>query len=322
MIIRNYLLPIALLCIFACTAPKQRYQIVLTPADKEVPGSQIDSSLPVLNKRMAKVDESAVVISFNDNKKNIVIETTCNDKDFLGNTLLQEGKLEFYECYTIAELADLLTKADQQISTMMRAGTLPRDSSIKTYDESENPLFRVMGPARPYRSPSGAEMYPAYLAQILEKDFDKMKSYLPVLYQHLPVGCKLLFKKAEYRKIKSFELYMVKNDDTKFTASGRTKKIMTDFSADGKPVLTMEFDGIGANTWLRMTQKNTGKYIAIVMDDELLSVPIVNGPIEGGRTEIAGGFTMEEAEKMADLISTSHLPVKLKLVSLKALPAK
>ncbi len=272
---------------------------------------------------MKEVDKGAVAITLDGSKKVITIESTCNDKNFISNTLLKEGKLEFCELFTLIDLADVLKNADAEISNMMKAGKLPRDSAVKTFDETQNPLFRAMSPPQPYRSPSGEQTYPAYAGQVSEKDFDKMKSYLPVLYKHLPVNSKVMFKKINNpKRINYFEMYIIRYDDTKFTASGHIKTARGDMDYTGHPIVSIELDNVGSNIWSRMTTKNTGRYIAIIVDDELMSVPNVNGPIEGGKTEISGAFTIEEAEKMAASLSSGHLPVKLEFVSMKEIAPK
>jgi hypothetical protein len=304
-------------------APKKRYQIVLAAVDKATSASQLDSLLPVLKNRLKDVDKEEIIITPDNGKKSITIETTCNDKNFISNTLLKEGKLEFCELFTLIDLADFLKNADAEISSMMKAGKLPMDSAVTTIDESRNPLFWLMAPALPYSTPSGEQIYPGYAGQVIEKNFDKLKSYLPILYKHFPVNSKVLFKKIDNPKRMSYyEMYIIRYDDTKFTASGHIKTARGDFDYTGHPIVSIVLDNVGSNIWSRMTTKNTGKFIAIIVDDELMSVPNVNGPIEGGKTEISGGFTIEEAEKMAASLSSGHLPVKLEFVSMKEIPIK
>ena len=59
----------------------------------------------------------------------------------------------------------------------------------------------------------------------------------------------------------------------------------------------------GTQEWAQMTTENVGKFIAMVSNNKVLSVPIINGPITGGETLISGGFTKQEAKQLADLIN-------------------
>jgi SecD/SecF fusion protein len=318
---KNYLLILTLLCIFSCTAPKKRYQIVLAATDKEVLSSQLDSTLPVLKKRLKEVDKGEITITPDAGKKNITIETTCSDKDFISNALLKEGKLEFCELFTVYELAPLILNADKEIFSMIQKGVLPLEKSLPVNFEKENPLISIMNVPEEYNSGSG-NFLPPYTGMVNDLELIQIKKYLPVLYKHLPVKSKVLFKKIALPKRITYELYVIRYDDTKFTASGHIKTARGDMDYTGHPIVSIVLDNAGSNIWSRMTTKNTGKYIAIIVDDELMSVPTVNGPIEGGKTEISGGFTIEEAEKMAASLSSGYLPVKLEFVSMKEIAPK
>ena len=46
----------------------------------------------------------------------------------------------------------------------------------------------------------------------------------------------------------------------------------------------------GTRIWKKMTTENVGKQVAVVLDDQVYSAPVVNEPIPSGRTQISGGF--------------------------------
>ena len=60
-----------------------------------------------------------------------------------------------------------------------------------------------------------------------------------------------------------------------------------------------------------ITTRLTGQPLAIYLDEELISAPIVNYPITGGEAMITGDFTYKEAERLAGIINLGALPVKL-----------
>jgi preprotein translocase subunit SecD len=66
-----------------------------------------------------------------------------------------------------------------------------------------------------------------------------------------------------------------------------------------------------------MTAKNQGKYLGIVVDDEVISAPLVEGEIIGGETRISGAFTIGECQVMSDLFTKDPLPVTIKVLSRK-----
>ena len=76
----------------------------------------------------------------------------------------------------------------------------------------------------------------------------------------------------------------------------------------------MEFTKEGAKLFEEITGRNVGKPLAIFVDKFLISAPIVNQKITGGKAVITGNFTVKEAKKLAISIRSGSLPVPLKLV--------
>ena len=63
-----------------------------------------------------------------------------------------------------------------------------------------------------------------------------------------------------------------------------------------------------------MTQQNTGKLFAIILDGQVISAPQINEPILGGTSQISGSFTVESANQLAIALNSGALPVDLKVV--------
>jgi len=80
------------------------------------------------------------------------------------------------------------------------------------------------------------------------------------------------------------------------------------------PVVSIRFDSQGAKRFARVTQENTGKPFAMILDDKVLSAPNINEPILGGQAQISGNFTTESANDLAVQLSAGKLPVKLKVI--------
>ncbi|RYF97126.1 MAG: protein translocase subunit SecD, partial [Chitinophagaceae bacterium] len=70
----------------------------------------------------------------------------------------------------------------------------------------------------------------------------------------------------------------------------------------------------GSRAWAKMTGENVGKPIAIVLDNMVYSAPHVNGVIDGGTSQISGGFTVEEAQDLANMLKIGKLPAPAKIV--------
>lgn len=82
----------------------------------------------------------------------------------------------------------------------------------------------------------------------------------------------------------------------------------------GAPVVTFRFNGAGAKKFAKITQDNVGKPFAIILDEEVLTVPIIREPILAGQGEISGNFTLEEAQDLAILLRSGALPAPLNII--------
>lgn len=84
-----------------------------------------------------------------------------------------------------------------------------------------------------------------------------------------------------------------------------------------KPTVSMEIGPAGSTKWERLTETsfNETRPIAIVLDDIVYSAPVArNGKISGGRTEISGDFTLQEAQDLANILKAGKLPAPAKIV--------
>ena len=77
--------------------------------------------------------------------------------------------------------------------------------------------------------------------------------------------------------------------------------------------INLTFNPKGASIFFQITQALIGKQLAIVMDNYVLSAPVVQTAIQGGSAEITGNFTYNQAQDLAALIRSGNLPVSLKL---------
>ena len=81
-----------------------------------------------------------------------------------------------------------------------------------------------------------------------------------------------------------------------------------------EPAVTIQFDSEGGQKFARMTQQNTGKLFAIILDGQVISAPVIQEPIFGGVSQISGSFTVESANQLAIALRSGALPVDLKIV--------
>lgn len=88
------------------------------------------------------------------------------------------------------------------------------------------------------------------------------------------------------------------------------------------PLVSIEFDGEGATLFEAITERNIGKPLAIFLDGNLISAPVVNEKIAGGRAQISGeGITVESARKLAERFNAGALSAPISLESRRSVNA-
>ena len=155
------------------------------------------------------------------------------------------------------------------------------------------------------------------------RDIPKINEYLAmkqvkdVLPRNLSLkwGVKAIDEKEQF-----FELYAIKvtNRDGTPALGG---DVVTDANADfvqqagrSEQQVSMALNAEGAKAWARWTKENIGKAIAIVLDDMVYSAPNVNDEITGGRSQITGHFTPEEAKDLANVLKSGKMAASVHIV--------
>ncbi len=83
---------------------------------------------------------------------------------------------------------------------------------------------------------------------------------------------------------------------------------------NGQPVVNFRFDAVGAKRFAEVTKENVRKPFAIVLDDKVISAPVINEPILAGSGQISGNFTIQSASDLAVLLRAGALPAPLKIL--------
>ena len=155
------------------------------------------------------------------------------------------------------------------------------------------------------------------------KDMDKISEYLnmkqvkEVLPRNLALkwGVKAIDDKEQF-----FELYALKvtNRDGSPALGG---DVVTDANADfmqqagrSEQMVNMVMNAEGSKAWARLTKENIGRQIAIVLDEMVYSAPNVNDEITGGRSQITGHFTPEEAKDLANVLKSGKMAASVHIV--------
>lgn len=82
----------------------------------------------------------------------------------------------------------------------------------------------------------------------------------------------------------------------------------------GKPAVSIEFSKEGGEKFANLTEKNIGRPLVILLDDQIVSAPMVQEKITGGSAQITGDFSLDEAKNLAVQLNAGALPVSVSLV--------
>ena len=103
--------------------------------------------------------------------------------------------------------------------------------------------------------------------------------------------------------------------ETKLTGQYLAKAILDFDQTTMQPQVLLEFNTEGKELFKDLTTENVGKRIAIVIDQAIISAPVVREEISGGTAQITGDFTVEEAKGLVRNLNAGALPVPIELIS-------
>lgn len=264
------------------------------------------------------------------------------------------ANLEFWETYQLPEIYQQLVAADNVLASVLSqnatADSVAQDTA-KVADEQkgneseadallnqigkdkkdakENQSMEEFAKAHPLFALLQISQYNGQLAPgstvgiAQAKDIEKINEYLnmkqvkEVLPRNLALkwGVKAIDDKEQF-----FELYALKvtNRDGSPALGG---DVVTDANADfmqqagrSEQMVNMVMNAEGSKAWARLTKDNIGRQIAIVLDDMVYSAPNVNDEITGGRSQITGHFTPEEAKDLANVLKSGKMAASVHIV--------
>jgi len=196
------------------------------------------------------------------------------------------------------------------------------DTSIKKRSLGEFIQF-----SQPYQDPQTKKVsYPAALGYVLIKDTAQVREYLNMdgVMAKLPGDIRYYYgiveTNAQTGKRNEFvPLYAIKPygaDKAPIEGDAVTNASQDFEPVTGNPIVEMTMNPKGASDWATLTGKSAqGRIpIAIVLDDIVYSAPVADEKIEGGRSQIRGNFSVEEALDLANILKVGKLPAPAKIV--------
>jgi len=119
----------------------------------------------------------------------------------------------------------------------------------------------------------------------------------------------ILFQKADA------DLANIIWEDTGLTGRDVSKAQLSFEQNTQSPLVLLSFNDTGKELFSELTTANVGKPIAIFLDGQLISSPVVNEAIKDGQAQISGNFTVNEAKELVKNLNLGALPVPIDLIS-------
>lgn len=202
-------------------------------------------------------------------------------------------------------------------TTTSKAGA-NADSATKA--SNKNPLLRLMQVTQPFADASGKTVYPASLGYIASKDTGTLNDYLRMDFvkSKFPSNLVFMYGKADLNDPKLTDiltLYAIKTlDNGQAELGGEGISASQDFDERGRVAIKMNMDKAGTAIWAKMTGRNVGKPIAVVLDNFVYSAPNVNEAITTGNSQISGSYSTKEAQDLAQILESGKLPAPAKII--------
>lgn len=259
-----------------------------------------------------------------------------NDKERVRSYLQSTANLQFFEVYTFesTDLQNGIVAADKAVQDMLEGApvvadtaaakdTAAKKATAKLKDSANaNPIARLVQFTKPYNDGAGKPVFPAAIGYIQSKDTGTLNSYLRLDFvkTKFPANLQFMYGKAEASTDPKFKdiltLYAIKTlDNGQAELEGdHISSASQDYDERGRIAIKMNMDKIGTNLWAKMTTKNAGKPIAIVLDNFVYSAPNVNEPITTGNSQISGSYSLKEAQDLSEILESGKLPAPAKIV--------
>ncbi len=289
----------------------------------------IVSAFEVLRKRIDKFGVTQPNIQRLGTSGRILVELPgARDVERVKNLLQSTAQLEFWETYKNDQLVNFLYQANNLlIEKGVQESKEPTEASaiddlLADVEAKDSASIAQGNPILDLVKGYGYQGGPV-LAQFAKKDKNIVSSYLdlPEVRRLLPQQFRYIRFAwgKEQEESELVDLYILKSnrENTPPMSGGVIVDALQSYDQVGQPSVSMQMDSKGARVWENLTGKafREASNIAIVLDDVVYSAPGVSkGAISGGRSEISGNFTLNEAIDLANVLRAGKLPASADII--------
>ncbi len=315
---------------------KLRDQITATDKDDKVISvlraelqSVADNSFNVLRTRIDRFGVVAPNIQKLDRAERILIELPgIKEPDRVRKLLQGSANLEFWKTYNSTEIQgyfSMLTERSREALANNAGGNTTVDSTAVAVTDSLAVTTEVadnsnLGFTKPLDQLIQRMPYDgAIVGQVNRNDTAAVNAILNKYKDLYPGDLKFAWGfKAEDPKETYFALYSLRGDGTKRGPALDGDVVVSAKADQGQHgaawVVDMQMNSTGAQRWATITGAEKGRAIAIVLDGHVYSAPNVNDKIEGGRSQISGRFTVEDAKDLENVLKSGKMKAGVHIV--------
>ena len=301
------------------------------PIIKQKIDESIVSAFEVLRKRIDKFGVTQPNIQRLGNSGRILVELPgAKDVARVKNLLQSTAQLEFWVTEKNDSFLNFLSEANEVLKEILiedkpeviENETSKIDDLLADVEANDSIMSSEKNPLFDYLVGTGYQGGPI-IGQFYAKDQNKIEQYLsmPELRKLLPAEkrfTKFLFGIPD-PNTKIVDLYAIKSnrDDLPPLSGSVVVDASQSYDQVGSPSVSMQMNGKGARKWEDMTGNayKDKSNIAIVLDEIVYSAPGVSkGAISGGRSEISGQFTLNDAIDLANVLRAGKLPASAEII--------
>ena len=279
-----------------------------------------------------QIDKNTFQISVHD------IHDTVTFKKLL---TASEG-IEFTEVFRLDEIQNSIVMAEEELSKRRKKylETLKPDTSLLSAQmevlelakrNGYGKLIELISFLEPYKDSNGRVFFPASLGSIKKRDTAHLNKIFrdQQIIRNFPESLKFAY--GDYGNNSStndslLALYALKIADQSFNPNPTGDQVINaelDFEpTTGHPFIMFAFNARGSEAWYRMTERNVGRPIAILINGFVLSAPVVESAIEKGDARITGDFTIDEAVYIRTMMRSGKLNLPVKIIERRFSPSK
>ena len=298
--------------------------------------SMVDNSYKVLRNRIDRFGVVSPNIQKLRSTGRILLELPGVKEPERVRKLLQgAANLEFYETYTLGDVVGALRQLSDQAqankttaaaaadTTATAAAPAAADSAAQAAPKAapaqtgEKTLAQLTG----FEALAGGGAGSPVLGYVSASDTAAVNAifHSPIAKTILPADLKVAWTvKPEKMQggQEAFQLVALRTVNGQPVLNGDVvTRATSEFDNLQGQVVSMTMNDEGAHQWSRITGQNIGKAIAIVLDDQVYSFPNVNSQIDGGRSQISGRFTVEEAGDLANVLESGKMVARVNVAS-------